>query len=47
MQVVDILGALKNSWPWAAAGCKVTDAAREILRLDAMAAPETRYCCLW
>jgi len=25
----------------------VTDAAREILRLDAMAAPVTRYCCLW
>ena len=43
MQVVDILGGLKrvkNSWPSAAAGCKVTDATREILRLDAMAAPE-------
>jgi len=44
MHVVDILGALKrvkNSWPSAAAGCKVTGAAREILRLDAMAAPAT------
>jgi hypothetical protein len=42
MQVVDILGALsasKNSWPLVAAGCKVTDATRENLRLDAMAAP--------
>jgi hypothetical protein len=45
MQVADILGALKrvkNSWPLAAAGCKVTAATREILRLDAMAAPVTR-----
>jgi hypothetical protein len=44
MHVVDILGALKrvkNSWPLAAAGCKVSDATREILRLDAMAAPVT------
>ena len=42
MHVVDILGPLKNSWPLAAAGCKVTDATREVLRLDAMAAPVTR-----
>ena len=44
MYVVDILGALnrvKNSWPLAAAGCKVPYATREILRLDAMAAPVT------
>jgi hypothetical protein len=42
MQLVDILGALKrvkNSWPLAAAGCKVIDAAREILRLDAWRLP--------
>jgi hypothetical protein len=46
MYVDDILGALtrgKNSWPLAAAGCKVTDATREILRLDAMAAPVTGF----
>jgi hypothetical protein len=49
MHVVDILGALKrvkNNWPLAAAGCKVTDATREILRLDAMAAPVTRCAAL-
>jgi len=49
MHVVDILGALqcvKNSWPLAATGCKVTEATREILRLDATAAPVTRLCCL-
>jgi len=42
MQVLDILSALKrvkNNWSSAAAGCKVTDVTREILRLDAMAAP--------
>jgi hypothetical protein len=45
MHVVGILGApkrVKNSWPLAAAGCKVTNATWEILRLDAMAAPETK-----
>jgi hypothetical protein len=45
MHGIDILGALerfKNSWPLAAAGCNVIDATREILRLDAMAAPVTR-----
>ena len=42
MDVVDILGALKrvkNSWPLAAAGRNVTRGYREILLLDAMAAP--------
>lgn len=46
MHTVDILGALKrvkNSWSLATAGCRVTNATREILRLDAMAAPVTRF----
>jgi hypothetical protein len=45
MPLVDILGALnrvKNSWPLAAASCKVIDATQEIRRQDATAAPVTR-----
>ncbi len=49
MHIVDIVGVpkrVKNSWPLAAAGCKVNNATWEILRLDAMAAPMTRGAAL-